>query len=70
MICIPFQFTCERGKRQAKKECKIEVSMLEWLAVTEIYLMKEDVYDERRVICALNEAVCNEVRRRNHSDRA
>ena len=24
MICIPFQFTCERGKRQAKKECKIE----------------------------------------------
>ena len=29
-----------------KKECKIEVSMLEWLAVTEIYLMKEDVYYE------------------------
>ena len=22
MICIPFQFTCERGKRQAKKEEK------------------------------------------------
>lgn len=46
MICIPFQFTCERGKRQAKKECKIEVAILEWLAVTEIYLMKEDVYYE------------------------
>ena len=29
-----------------KKECKIEVAMLEWLAVTEIYLMKEDVYYE------------------------
>ena len=53
MICIPFQFTCERGKRQAKKECKIEVSMLEWLAVTEIYLMKEDDFLEHSTTARL-----------------